>query len=47
LFLVVLIAQPPPAFAARLGGAYYVDDADIWKLGWCEIESCFVVRREW
>jgi hypothetical protein len=28
-----------PAFAARLGGAYYVDDAEIGKVGSCEIES--------
>ena len=27
------------AFAARLGGAYYVDDAEIEKAGICEIES--------
>jgi hypothetical protein len=29
----------PQAIAARLGGAYYVDDAEIGKLGSCEIES--------
>src|SRR5207302_1283102 len=28
-----------PALAARLGGAYYVDDAEIGKSGSCEIES--------
>jgi hypothetical protein len=28
-----------PAFAARLGGAYYVDDAEIGKTGSCEFES--------
>ena len=28
-----------PAFAARLGGAYYVDDAEIGKAGTCEIET--------
>src|SRR5215510_12782362 len=27
------------AYAARLGGAYYVDDAEIGKVGSCEIES--------
>jgi hypothetical protein len=27
------------AFAARLGGAYYVDDAEIGKPGSCEIET--------
>ena len=27
------------AFAARLGGAYYVDDAEIGKVGSCETES--------
>ena len=39
LFAVFLIAHAPPAIAARLGGAYYVDDAEIGKLGSCEIES--------
>jgi hypothetical protein len=34
-----LIAQVSQAFAARLGGAYYVDDAEIGKVGSCEIES--------
>jgi hypothetical protein len=34
-----LIAHAPQAFAARLGGAYYVDDAEIGKVGSCEIES--------
>ena len=28
-----------PAVAARLGGAYYVDDAEIGKTGSCEFES--------
>jgi hypothetical protein len=28
-----------PAMAARLGGAYYVDDAEIGKSGSCEIET--------
>src|SRR5215510_304248 len=38
--LVVLFFLPAlPAFAARLGGAYYVDDAEIGKVGSCEIES--------
>jgi hypothetical protein len=36
IFLFAPIAQ---AFAARLGGAYYVDDAEIGKPGSCEIES--------
>jgi hypothetical protein len=36
IFLFTPIAQ---AFAARLGGAYYVDDAEIGKAGSCEIES--------
>ena len=35
----LLVAHVEPAFAARLGGAYYVDDAEIGKLGSCEIES--------
>ena len=34
-----LLLSPAPAFAARLGGAYYVDDAEIEKVGVCEIES--------
>jgi hypothetical protein len=34
-----LLLSPAPAFAARLGGAYYVDDAEIEKAGVCEIES--------
>jgi hypothetical protein len=29
----------PKAFAARLGGPYYVDDAEIGKVGSCELES--------
>jgi hypothetical protein len=38
--LVLLFFVPAlPAFAARLGGAYYVDDAEIGKVGSCEIES--------
>jgi hypothetical protein len=38
--LVVLFVLPAlPAAAARLGGAYYVDDAEIGKVGSCEIES--------
>jgi len=38
-FFIVLLSTGPEAFAARLGGAYYVDDAEIGKLGSCEIES--------
>jgi hypothetical protein len=38
LFIIVLLPVPK-AFAARLGGAYYVDDAEIGKLGSCEIDS--------
>ena len=39
-FAVVLGVVPAmPAFAARLGGAYYVDDAEIGKAGSCEFES--------
>jgi hypothetical protein len=38
--LVFLFFLPAvPAFAARLGGAYYVEDAEIGKVGSCEIES--------
>jgi len=40
LVLLITFFWPlPPAFAARLGGAYYVDDAEIGKVGSCEIES--------
>jgi hypothetical protein len=40
-FVVVLLffLSTLPALAARLGGAYYVDDAEIGKIGSCEIES--------
>ena len=40
-FALVLLFWLPalPVFAARLGGAYYVDDAEIGKVGSCEIES--------
>jgi len=37
--LVVLLAPAPQSIAARLGGAYFVDDAEIGKLGSCETES--------
>ena len=36
---MILVVPTPKAFAARLGGAYYVDDAEIGKPGSCEIES--------
>jgi hypothetical protein len=36
---ISLLYTLAPAFAARLGGAYYVDDAEIGKVGSCEIES--------
>jgi hypothetical protein len=40
LALVLMCLLPATAaFAARLGGAYYVDDAEIGKTGSCEIES--------
>jgi hypothetical protein len=39
--LLVVLAPAWPAFAARLGGAYYVDDAEIGKTGSCEIESWY------
>jgi hypothetical protein len=35
----IFLLPVPQAFAARLGGAYYVDDAEIGKAGSCEIES--------
>ena len=38
LFMMPVVPTPK-AFAARLGGAYYVDDAEIGKPGSCEIES--------
>src|SRR5712692_6735484 len=38
LFFIFLLPAPQ-AFAARRGGAYYVDDAEIGKAGSCEIES--------
>jgi hypothetical protein len=37
--LIFSFAPLAQAFAARLGGAYYVDDAEIGKPGSCEIES--------
>ena len=36
---IFLFSAAPNAYAARLGGAYYVDDAEIGKLGSCEFES--------
>jgi hypothetical protein len=39
VLLISLLCFLRPAFAARLGGAYYVDDAEIGKVGSCEIES--------
>lgn len=36
---IFLFPAAPNAFAARLGGAYYVDDAEIGKPGSCEYES--------
>src|SRR3954469_21139622 len=36
---MILVVPTPKAFAARLGGAYYVDDAEIGKPGSCEFES--------
>jgi hypothetical protein len=36
---VVLFAPVPQSIAARLGGAYFVDDAEIGKLGSCEVET--------
>ena len=39
-FAVFMLLLPvPKAFAARLGGPYYVDDAEIGKVGSCEMES--------
>src|SRR5438105_6435863 len=39
VLLISLLCPLAPAFAARLGGAYYVDDAEIGKVGSCEIEQ--------
>jgi len=39
VLLITFFWPLAPAFAARLGGAYYVDDAEIGKVGSCEIES--------
>lgn len=36
---VIIFLSAMPALAARLGGAYYVDDAEIGKSGSCEIET--------
>ena len=36
---MILVVPTPKALAARLGGAYYVDDAEIGKPGSCEFES--------
>jgi hypothetical protein len=46
--LIVLLGSSAPAFSARLGGAYNVDDAEIGKLGSCEIESwgSFAANRD-
>jgi hypothetical protein len=39
ILFIILLLPAPKAFAARLGGAYYVDDAEIGKVGSCEIDS--------
>jgi hypothetical protein len=36
---VLMLFSAPDAIAAKLGGAYFVDDAEIGRLGSCEIES--------
>src|SRR3954464_2786679 len=36
---MILVVPTPKAFAARLGGAYYVDDAEIGKPGSSEFKS--------
>lgn len=38
-FVILLSFSMPQAEAAKLGGAYFVDDAEIGKVGSCEIES--------
>jgi hypothetical protein len=37
--LTMAVISPTEALAARLGGPYYVDDAEIGKVGSCETES--------
>ena len=37
--VIVLLLTVPEAIAAKLGGPYYVDDAEIGKVGSCEIKS--------
>ncbi len=37
--VIVLLLTVPEVIAAKLGGPYYVDDAEIGKVGSCEIES--------
>jgi hypothetical protein len=46
--LLVPLAAATPAFAARLGGAYNVDDAEIGKSGSCEFETwgSFAANRD-
>jgi hypothetical protein len=46
--LIIVLAPAPQVLAARLGGAYYVDDAEIGKPASCEIESwgLFALNRD-
>jgi hypothetical protein len=37
--ILILLLPVPTADAAKLGGPYYVDDAEIGKVGSCEVES--------
>ena len=37
--VIVLLLTVPEVIAAKLGGPYYVDDAEIGKVGSCEIKS--------
>jgi hypothetical protein len=37
--VIVLLLPAPAAIAGKLGGPYYVDDAEIGKVGSCEVES--------
>lgn len=36
--LIILLLPVPKAIAAKLGGPYFVDDAEIGKVGSCEVE---------
>jgi hypothetical protein len=41
VFATLIFVLAPPAIAAKLGDPYYVDDAEIGKLGSCEKARIF------